>query len=96
MIFHGVWCCLALLLLLLCLCFLSFQAIYFSKTTKSTADLFKGKTYRLLIPFLFTMFLIELMKSLVFPKEMCYNPAVDGGLKTLISNALVHDKNFTL
>lgn len=50
----------------------------FSKSRKSTAELYKGKTMRILIPYLTTMAIIIGMK-LVLPASMSYNPAVGGG-----------------
>ncbi len=50
----------------------------FSKSGKSTIDLYKGKTIRILVPYLTTMLVIITMK-LVLPMEMSYNQAVRGG-----------------
>lgn len=61
----------------------------FSKTTRTTADLYKGKTLRLLIPYLFTMVIIIGMK-LIFPQRLSYNSAVGGGIKSLIINFLLY------
>ncbi len=61
----------------------------FSKTRKSTAELYKGKTMRILIPYLFTM-LILVCAKLVLPTSMSYNTAAEGGLKSLIMNALFY------
>lgn len=52
----------------------------FSKSRKSTAELYKGKTMRILVPYLTTMAIIIGMK-LVLPASMSYNPAVGGGYK---------------
>lgn len=59
----------------------------FSKTKKSTTDLYKGKTMRILVPYLFTMLILVCVK-LVLPASMSYNSAVRGGGKSLIINAL--------
>ena len=58
----------------------------FSKTNKSTGELYKGKTLRILIPYLFTM-LIVICSKLVLPSSMSYNSSVLGGI-SLIINAL--------
>lgn len=50
----------------------------FSKTKKSTVELYKGKTMRILIPYLFTMAVVIGMKT-IMPSEMAYNQAVRGG-----------------
>ena len=59
----------------------------FSKTKKNTAELYKGKTLRILVPYLFTMAIIIGIK-LMLPSSMSYNRAVDGGIESLIINAL--------
>lgn len=61
----------------------------FSKTHKSTGDLYKGKTLRILVPYLTTMAIIIGMK-LVLPADMSYNQAVKGGVRSLITNALLY------
>lgn len=61
----------------------------FSKTRKSTAELYKGKTMRILVPYLFTMSILVCVK-LVLPASMSYNSAVGGGYKSLIVNALCY------
>lgn len=61
----------------------------FSKTRKSTAELYKGKTMRILVPYLFTMFILVCVK-LVLPASMSYNPAAGGGVESLIINALCY------
>ena len=61
----------------------------FSRTQKSTAELYWGKTKRILIPYLFTMSIIIGMK-LILPSSMSYNPAVGGGFKSMIFNALFY------
>lgn len=61
----------------------------FSKTKKSTGELYKGKTVRLLIPYLFTMIVIIGMK-LMLPTEISYNKSVEGGLSSMVSNALLY------
>lgn len=61
----------------------------FSKTNKSTGELYRGKTLRILIPYLFTMTIIIGMK-LVLPTEISYNKSVEGGLSSMISNALLY------
>lgn len=50
----------------------------FSKTRKSTAELYKGKTMRILVPYLFTMLILVGVK-LVLPASLSYNSAVGGG-----------------
>ena len=61
----------------------------FSKTKKSTIELYKGKTMRILMPYLFTMLILVCVK-LVLPPSMSYNSAADGGIKSLITNALCY------
>ena len=61
----------------------------FSKTRKSTNELYKGKTLRILIPYLTTMVVIIGMK-LLLPNEMSYNKAVNNGVSSLILNALLY------
>lgn len=61
----------------------------FSKSRKSTAELYKGKTIRILVPYLFTMAIIVCAK-LFMPSSMSYNPAVMGGGKSLITNVLCY------
>lgn len=61
----------------------------FSKTKKSTAELYKGKTMRILVPYLFTMLILVCVK-LVLPDTMSYNSAAGGGVKTLVINALCY------
>lgn len=61
----------------------------FSKTRKSTVELYKGKTLRILVPYLFTMFILVCVK-LVLPASMSYNSATGGGIKSLVSNALLY------
>jgi fucose 4-O-acetylase-like acetyltransferase len=61
----------------------------FSKTHKTTADLYKGKTLRILVPYLTTMVIIIGMKS-VLPVEMSYNQAANGGIISLIINWLCY------
>lgn len=51
----------------------------FSKTKKSTAELYKGKTMRILVPYLFTMLILVCVK-LVLPTSMSYNSAAEGEL----------------
>lgn len=60
----------------------------FSKSQKSTAELYKGKTMRILIPYLFTMLILVCVK-LFLPASMSFNPAA-GGYKQLIANALLY------
>ena len=50
----------------------------FSKTKKSTAELYKGKTMRILVPYLFTMLILVCVK-LVLPTSMSYNFTVERG-----------------
>lgn len=61
----------------------------FSKTQKSTVELYKGKTMRILIPYLTTMLVIICMK-LLLPSDMAYNQAVRGGMTSLVVNALCY------
>ena len=61
----------------------------FSKTRKSTSELYKTKTLRILVPYLTTMAIIICMK-LVLPVSMSYNSAVTGGFKSLLLNALLY------
>ena len=51
----------------------------FSKSKKSIEELYKGKTIRILVPYLFTMFIIVCVK-LVLPVSMSYNAAIGGGV----------------
>lgn len=50
----------------------------FSKTRKSTVELYKGKTMRILVPYLFTMLILVCVK-LVLPASMSYNSATVWG-----------------
>lgn len=61
----------------------------FSKSQKSAAELYKGKTLRILVPYLFTMLILVCVK-LVLPTSMSYNSAAVGGIKTLVINALFY------
>lgn len=61
----------------------------FSKTHKTTLELYKGKTLRILIPYLTTMVVVVGMK-LILPVEMSYNQAVRGGVNSLIVNWLCY------
>ena len=61
----------------------------FSKTKKSTAELYRAKTMRILVPYLFTMLILVCVK-LVLPPSMSYNSAADGGIRALIINALCY------
>lgn len=61
----------------------------FSKTRKSTVELYKSKTMRILIPYLFTMLILVCVK-LVLPTSLSYNSSADGGVNELISNALFY------
>lgn len=61
----------------------------FSKTRKSTAELYKGKTIRILVPYLFTMLILVCVK-LVLPDSMSYNSATEGGCKSMIINVLCY------
>ena len=61
----------------------------FSQTRKSTIELYKGKTLKILIPYLTTMAVIICMK-LVLPMEMSFNKAVRGGVGSLVTNALLY------
>lgn len=61
----------------------------FSKTRKGTLELYKGKTMRILVPYLFTMLILVCVK-LVLPASMSYNSAAGGGVKSLVTNALLY------
>lgn len=61
----------------------------FSKSRKSTAELYKGKTLRILVPYLFTMLILVCVK-LALPASMSYNSAAGGGIKSLVTNALLY------
>ena len=61
----------------------------FSKTKKNTAELYLGKTMRILVPYLFTMLILVCVK-LVLPTSMSYNSAAEGGIKSLVINALLY------
>ena len=69
--------------------FFIISGFLFSKTRKSTAELYKAKTLRILVPYLFTM-LILVCAKLVLPASMSYNSAAGGGIKSLIINALLY------
>ena len=51
----------------------------FSKTKKSTVELYKSKVMRILVPYLFTMLILVCVK-LVLPVSMSYNSAAGGGI----------------
>jgi fucose 4-O-acetylase-like acetyltransferase len=61
----------------------------FSKTKKNTAELYLGKTMRVLVPYLFTMLILVCVK-LVLPTSMSYNSAAEGGIRSLVINALLY------
>lgn len=61
----------------------------FSKTNKSLVELYKGKTLRILIPYLTTMIILIVVK-LVLPMEMSSNKAVEGGVISMVINALCY------
>ena len=61
----------------------------FSKTKKSTLELYKAKTLRILIPYITTMLVIIGVK-LILPQEMSYNQAVGGGVTSMLRNALLY------
>ena len=61
----------------------------FSKSKKSIEELYKGKTMRILVPYLFTMLVIVCVK-LVLPPSLSYNSAAEGGYKSLIIDALCY------
>lgn len=61
----------------------------FSKTRKTTGELYWGKTRRILIPYLFTMAILVGVK-LFLPTSMSYNSAAGGGISSLIQNALCY------
>lgn len=54
----------------------------FSKTRKSTGELYKGKTIRILVPYLTTMAVLVGVK-LMLPASMSFNSAVEGVLSRL-------------
>lgn len=64
----------------------------FSMTRKTTGELYKGKTLRILVPYLTTMVIVAGMK-LLLPSDMAYNKAVTGGVKLLIVNWLLYGGN---
>ena len=68
--------------------FFIISGFLFSKTRKSTVELYKGKTMRILVPYLFTMFILVCVK-LVLPASMSYNSATGEGVKSLIYNVLL-------
>ena len=61
----------------------------FSKSKKSTIELYKGKMLRILIPYLTTMLVLICVK-LVLPASVSYNSAAGGGVKPLIINGLCY------
>lgn len=69
--------------------FFIISGLLFSKSRKNTLELYKGKTIRILIPYLFTMAILVCVK-LVLPVSMSYNSATGGGGKSLIINALCY------
>lgn len=58
----------------------------FSKTRKSTADLYKGKTLRILVPYLSIM-MVEIIIKLIMPSEYFYNKT-GGGISSIINTLL--------
>ncbi len=69
--------------------FFIISGFLFSKTRKSTAELYKGKVKRVLVPYLFTMLILVCVK-LVLPASLSYNSAAKGGCRSLIINALCY------
>lgn len=61
----------------------------FAQTKKSTSELYKGKILRIAIPYLFTMAIV-IGSKLILPSSMSYNSAVSGGIKSLLTNALLY------
>lgn len=61
----------------------------FAKTQKRTKESYKGKTKRILIPYITTMAILIGVK-LFLPTSMSYNPATKGGIGSLIINALCY------
>lgn len=61
----------------------------FSKTSKKTSELYKGKIMRILIPYLLTMAIVIGMKMLL-PSSMSHNTSVEGGLVSMAANALLY------
>lgn len=61
----------------------------FSKSQKSTVELYKGKVMRILIPYIFTMLILVCVK-LILPTSMSYNSSAGGGYKSLIVNMLCY------
>ena len=61
----------------------------FSKTRKSTRELYKRKTVRIFVPYIFTMVILVCVK-LVIPASMTYNHASQDGIRSLIINVLLY------
>ena len=61
----------------------------FSKTHKSTGELYKQKTLRILIPYLAMMAIIIIVK-LIVPSRFYYHQSAGGGAIPLITNALLY------
>lgn len=59
----------------------------FSKTHKSTRELYKGRTIRILVPYLFMMAIIIAVKAIV-PSEYSYLNV--GGVGAMVRNALLY------
>lgn len=60
----------------------------FSKTHKTTGELYKQKTLRILVPYLAMMSLVIIVKSII-PTKFYYHQA-EGGVLSLISNTLLY------
>lgn len=61
----------------------------FSMTRKSTTVLYKEKTMRLAVPYLFTMAIVIAAK-LLLPSALSYNPTGSEGFLAMITNTLVY------
>ena len=61
----------------------------FSNTRKGTMELYRGKTMRLLVPYLTTMAILIGVKVFL-PASLSYNSAVSGGWISIILNALCY------
>ena len=77
--------------------FFIISGFLFSKSRKNTVELYKNKTLRILVPYLFTMLILICVKMML-PSSMSYNSAVTGGYKSMIIDALCYggDRWFTL
>lgn len=69
--------------------FFIISGFLFSKSRKNTVELYKNKTLRILVPYLFTMLILICVKMML-PSSMSYNSAVTGGYKSMIMDALCY------